>query len=77
MATDLRTTNDEFTMTRFWAGLEQKVQVTMRRDRTNLGDLQPSDKIFTSLQLTRDEARAVALDLFKFAEGQETEEFEV
>ena len=77
MATDLRTTNDEFTMTRFWEGLEQKVQVTQRRDKTNLGDLQPSDRIFTSLQLTRDEARELALDLFKFAEGQETEEFEV
>ena len=74
MATDLRTTNEEFSMTRFWAGLEQKVQVTMRRDRTNLGDLSASDKIFTSLQLTRDEARELALDLFKFAEGQEVED---
>jgi hypothetical protein len=74
MSTDLRTTNEEFSMTRFWAGLEQKVQVTMRRDRTNLGDLSASDKIFTSLQLTRDEARELALDLFKFAEGQEQED---
>ena len=74
MSTDLRTTNEEFSMTRFWAGLEQKVQVTMRRDRTNLGDLSASDKIFTSLQLTRDEARELALDLFKFAHGQEQED---
>tara|TARA_B100002019_G_scaffold213166_1_gene185879 strand:- start:1206 stop:1433 length:228 start_codon:yes stop_codon:yes gene_type:complete len=74
MSTDLRTTNEEFSMTRFWAGLEQKVQVTMRRDRTNLGDLSASDKIFTSLQLTRDEARELALDLFKFAQGQEQED---
>ena len=74
MSTDLRTTNEEFSMTRFWAGLEQKVQVTMRRDRTNLGDVGPLDKIFTSLQLTRDEARELALDLFKFAEGQEVED---
>ena len=74
MSTDLLTTNEEFSMTRFWAGLEQKVQVTMRRDRTNLGDLSASDKIFTSLQLTRDEARELALDLFKFAEGQEQED---
>ena len=74
MSTDLRTTNEEFSMTRFWAGLEQKVQVTMRRDRTNLGDLSASDKIFTSLQLTRDEARSLALDLFKFVEGQEQED---
>ena len=74
MSTDLRTTNEEFSMTRFWAGLEQKVQVTMRRDRTNLGDLSASDKIFTSLQLTRDEARELAWDLFKFAEGQEQED---
>ena len=74
MSTDLRTTNEEFSMTRFWAGLEQQVQVTMRRDRTNLGDLSASDRIFTSLQLTRDEARSLALDLFKFAEGQEQED---
>ena len=46
----------------------------MRRDRTNLGDLSASDKIFTSLQLTRDEARSLALDLFRFAEGQEQED---
>jgi len=60
-------------MTRFWAGLEQKVQVTQPRGNTNLGKLQQTDEFFTSLQLTRDEARALALDLFKFAEGQETE----
>jgi hypothetical protein len=75
MATDLRTTNEDFTMTRFWAGLEQKVQVTQPRGNTNLGKLQQTDEFFTSLQLTRDEARALALDLFKFAEGQETEQF--
>jgi hypothetical protein len=62
-------------MTRFWAGLEQKVQVTQPRGNTNLGKLQQTDEFFTSLQLTRDEARALALDLFKFAEGQETEQF--
>ena len=74
MSTDLRTTNEEFSMTRFWAGLEQKVQVTMRRDRTNLGDVGPLDKMFQSIQLTRDEARSLALDLFRFAEGQEVED---
>ena len=74
MATELRTTADELTMTRFWAGLEQKVQVTQPRKNTNLGDVSIEDKFFTSLQLTRDEARELALDLFKFAEGQEQED---
>ena len=74
MATDLRTTNEEFSMTRFWAGLEQKVQVTQPRKNTNLGEVGVEDKFFTSLQLTRDEARELAWDLFKFAEGQEQED---
>jgi len=74
MATDLRTTNEEFSMTRFWAGLEQKVQVTQPRKNTNLGKVGVEDQFFTSLQLTRDEARELALDLFKFAEGQEQED---
>lgn len=74
MATDLRTTCEDFTMTRFWAGLEQKVQVTQPRANTNLGRVRTEDQFFTSLQLTRDEARALALDLFKFAESQEEPE---
>lgn len=74
MATDLKTTCEDFTMTRFWAGLEQKVQVTQPRKNTNLGRVGTEDQFFTSLQLTRDEARALALDLFKFAESQEEPE---
>ena len=74
MATDLRTTAEDFTMTRFWAGLEQKVQVTQPRKNTNLGKPCIEDQFFTSLQLTREEARQLALDLFKFAEGQEEPE---
>ena len=73
MSTDLRTTNEEFSMPRFWAGLEQKVQVTTPR-AANLGDVGPLDNLFQSIQLTRDEARSLALDLFRFAEGQEVEE---
>jgi hypothetical protein len=30
--------------------------------------------MFQSIQLTRDEARSLALDLFRFAEGQEVED---
>ena len=74
MATDLKTTCEDFTMTRFWAGLEQKAQVTQPRKNTNLGRVGTEDQFFTSLQLTRDEARALALDLFKFAESQEEPE---
>jgi hypothetical protein len=33
-----------------------------------------ADKFFSSLSLTRDEARTLALDLFRFAEAQEAEE---
>jgi hypothetical protein len=73
MSTELRSRTDDVTMTRFWAGLEQKVQVTAPRPQ-NLGPLTTADKFFQSLQLTREEARTLALDLLMFAEGVEVPE---
>lgn len=73
MSTDLKSSTQDVSLTRFWAGLEQKVQVTTPR-ANNLGPLSTADKFFQSIQLTRDEARSLALDLFRFAEGQEAEE---
>ena len=73
MSTDLRSSTQDVSLTRLWAGLEQKVQITTPR-AANLGDVGPFDKMFQSIQLTRDEARSLALDLFRFAEGQEVED---
>jgi hypothetical protein len=73
MSTDLKSSTQDVSLTRFWAGLEQKVQVTTPR-ASNLGPLTTADKFFQSVQLTRDEARTLALDLFRFAEAQEVEE---
>ena len=73
MSTDLRSSTPDVSLTRFWAGLEQKVQVTTPR-AANLGPLTGADKFFQSIQLTRDEARSLALDLFRFAEHQEVED---
>jgi hypothetical protein len=73
MSTQLHSSTEDVSITRFWAGLEQKVQVTTPR-AANLGDVGPLDKMFQSIQLTRDEARSLALDLFRFAEGQEVED---
>ena len=73
MSTQLKSTTHDVTLTRFWAGLEQKIQVTAPRP-SNLGPVTTADKFFSSLSLTRDEARTLALDLFRFAESQEVEE---
>ena len=62
-------------MTRFWGGKNKGscVQVTQPRKDTNL-DLNVSDKFFTSLQLTRAQAAALAADLMDFAQGREVED---
>ena len=73
MSTELKSSTQDVSLTRFWAGLEQKVQVTTPR-ASNLGPLTSADKFFQSIQLTRDEARTLALDLFRFAEQQEAED---
>jgi hypothetical protein len=75
MSTELKSTTQDVTLTRFWAGLEQKVQVTAPRP-SNLGPVTSADKFFSSMSLTRDEARTLALDLFRFAESQEAVRFE-
>ena len=72
MSTDLKSSTQDVSLTRFWAGLEQKAQVTTPR-ASNLGPLTTADKFFQSIQLTRDEARTLALDLFRFAEDQSEE----
>lgn len=82
MSTELRNVpnlncTQELTQTRFWGGQDRKqcLQVTQRKAR---GFSKPTtaDGFFNSLQLTREQARELAVELMLFAEGREVAEFE-
>ena len=79
MATDLRNVPDcvaqnELTQTRFWGGKDRLtcIQITQRKpkyDSDNGGDF------FNHIQLTKHQARMLAVELMLFAEGREVKEF--
>ena len=79
MSTELRNVPDcvaqnELTQTRFWGGADRLtcIQVTQRKPRGPSKDL--SDQFFNSLQLTRHQARQLAVELMLFAEEREVED---
>ena len=81
MSTDLRnvpnlTVTNELSQTRFWGGKDRKacLQVTQRKPGGPIKEL--SNQFFNSLQLTREQARQLAVELLLFAEGREVEECE-
>jgi hypothetical protein len=80
MATDLRNVPNldstvKLTQTRFWGGVDRKqcLQVTQRKAR-GWSEPTTSDGFFNHLDLTREQARALAVELMLFAEGREVEE---
>ena len=82
MSTNLRNVpnldhTQELNQTRFWGGQDRKVclQVTQRKAR---GFEKPTtaDGFFNSLQLTREQAGALAAELVLFATSREVEECE-
>ena len=82
MSTDLRNVpnldhTQELTQTRFWGGKDRMIciQVTQRKAR---GFEKPTtaDGFFNSLQLTREQAGALAAELVLFATSREVEECE-
>ena len=75
MATDIKSRADGVDMTRFWGGDSRGtcVQISMRRDSTN-NPVTTADQFFTSVSLTREQAKQVAADLLAFAEGREEED---
>lgn len=75
MSTELKSHSQNVTLTRFFGGKVKGscVQVTQPRKDTNL-ELSVSDNFFTSLQLTRAQAAALAADLNDFAQGREQED---
>ena len=80
MSTQLRNVPDcvaqnELTQTRFWGGENRLtcVQVTQRRNKGE-GKRGAADEFFNSLQLTRHQARQLAVELMLFAEEREVED---
>lgn len=78
MSTDLRNvpnldSTTELTQTRFWGGVDRKqcLQVTQKKAR---GFVEPTTSDgFNHLELTREQARELAVELMLFAEGREVE----
>ena len=73
MSTELRTVpGTTISQTRFWGGAERKqcVQVTQKTTRFK----NEVDVMFDCVQLTRNEAKALAVELMLFAEGCEVTE---
>jgi hypothetical protein len=82
MSTDLRNvpnldSTTELTQTRFWGGQDRKqcLQVTQKKAR---GWEEPttSNGFFNHIDLTREQAKALAVELMLFAEGREVEDFQ-
>ena len=80
MSTELRNVPDcqaqfELTQTRFWGGKNRMtcLQVTQRDPQY---DPNNGGSFFNHLQLTKHQARQLAVELMLFAEGREVEESE-
>ena len=80
MSTQLRNVPDctfqnELTQTRFWGGKNrmQCIQVTQRKPKY---DTDAGGDFFNHLQLTKHQARQLAVELMLFAEDREVTEFE-
>jgi hypothetical protein len=62
MATDLKSTDKDVMLTRFWGGTDRGTCVQITTDWQE------------HVSLTREQARAVALDLLDFADKRESED---
>ena len=73
MATDLKSTTDKVSMTRFWGGVEgTSVQLTVKRNPNK--ERFTADLFFDSIAVNREQARSFAADLLAFANGNEQED---
>ena len=80
MSTDLRNVpnldkSTELTQTRFWGGQDRKqcVQITQRKPN-GWEEPHTGTGFFNHIDLTREQAKALAVGLMFFAEGREVEE---
>ena len=72
MATDLKSNSDAFSLTRFAGKKGTSVQITMpREDRT-----QRSFDFFNYIQLNREEAKELSIELMLFANEREEESYD-
>ena len=69
MSTELKSNTKGVSLTRFWGGDDRGVCVQMTARKRELPAV--SDKFFDSMQLTKEQATALALDLLDFAAGRE------
>jgi hypothetical protein len=81
MSTQLRnvpacTFQNELTQTRFWGGKNRMtcIQVTQRKAKGEAAGV--ADQFFNHIQLTKHQARQLAVELMLFAEDREVEESE-
>ena len=73
MSTELKSNTKDVTLTRFWGGEQRGVSVQVTQPNANY-DTDEGGPMFNYVQLTREQAVALALDLLDFAAGRETEE---
>ena len=74
MSTELKSNVEDIAQTRFFGGVDKGVcvQLTQPRSETSLpSKLDVTDEIWTCLQLTKEQAKALAHDLLAFADGRE------
>jgi hypothetical protein len=72
MSTDLKSNTRDVSLTRFWGG-QRGVCVQVTQPNPNY-DTDAGGPMFNYVQLTRDEARQLALDLLDFAASREQED---
>ena len=72
MSTDLKSRTEDVSLTRFFGGAQRGPCVLVTMPRTV--KLDPTDQLFTSLQLTRQQALTLARDLLDFASEEEQEQ---
>jgi hypothetical protein len=74
MATDLKTNGENFWMTRFFGGSDRGTCVQVTQPNPNY-DTDAGGPMFNTFQLTREDARQLAVELMLFAEGREEEAY--
>ena len=72
MSTDIKSRTKDVSLTRFFGGVQRGPCVLVTMPRTV--KLDPTDRFFTSLQLTREQALTLARDLLDFAHKDEQEQ---
>ena len=72
MATELKSTTEDVSLTRFYGGSSRGTCVQVTQPTPNY-DADAGGPMFSHVQLTRQQAVALALDLLDFAAGREVE----